>query len=119
MQSVRRILYVVGLLTAVQSAFAQLDVPSLVINEIHYDEADKTVAAEFIEVYNPTESAISLEGWEISGGVDFLFPPGTSIESGAYLIIAQDPATIESKFRRGGALGPWSGRLRNSGETVN
>ncbi len=119
MQSVRRILYVVGLLTAVQSAFAQLDVPSLVINEIHYDEADKTVAAEFIEVYNPTESAISLEGWEISGGVDFLFPPATSIESGAYLIIAQDPATIESKFRRGGALGPWSGRLRNSGETVN
>jgi len=119
MQSVRRILYVVGLLTAVQSAFAQLDVPSLVINEIHYDEADKTVTAEFIEVYNPTEAAVSLEGWEISGGVDFLFPPATSIESGAYLIIAQDPATIESKFRRGGALGPWSGRLRNSGETVN
>jgi len=119
MQSVRRILYVVGLLTAVQSAFAQLDVPSLVINEIHYDEADKTVTAEFIEVFNPTESAVSLEGWGISGGVDFLFPPATSIESGAYLIIAQDPATIESKFRRGGALGPWSGRLRNSGETVN
>ena len=119
MQSVRRILYVVGLLTAVQSALAQLDVPSLVINEIHYDEADKTVMAEFIEVYNPTESTITLEGWEISGGVDFLFPPATSIESGAYLIIAQDPATIESKFRRGGALGPWSGRLRNSGETVN
>ncbi len=119
MQSVRRILYVVGLLAVVQSAFAQLDEPSLVINEIHYDEADKTVAAEFIEVYNPTESAISLEGWEISGGVDFLFPPATSIESGAYLIIAQDPATMESKFRRGGALGPWSGKLRNSGETVN
>ena len=76
MQSVRRILYVVGLLAVVQSAFAQLDEPSLVINEIHYDEADKTVAAEFIEVYNPTESAISLEGWEISGGGRFPLSAG-------------------------------------------
>ncbi|MCH2064721.1 MAG: CotH kinase family protein [Roseibacillus sp.] len=119
MRFVPRIVLAVGLLSAGQSALAQLDVPSLVINEIHYDEADKTVTAEFIEIYNPTEAAIGLEGWEISGGVDFLFPPAASIESGAYLIIAQDPATIASKFRRSGALGPWSGRLRNSGETVN
>ena len=72
MQSVSRISFLVGFLAAVQVALAQLDVPSLVINEIHYDESDKTVTAEFIEIHNPTEAAISLAGWKISGGVDFL-----------------------------------------------
>ena len=119
MRSVLRIALRAFPLCAFQTVFAQLQVTSPVINEIHYDEVDKTEVAEFIEIYNPTDAAISLEGWEISGGVDFLFPPASRIESGAYLIIAQDPATIARKFRRNGALGPWSGRLRNSGETLN
>jgi len=119
MCSVSHIVFFAGLLCATQSVCAQLQVTSPVINEVHYDEVDKTEAAEFIEIYNPTDAAISLEGWEISGGVDFFFPPASRIESGSYLIIAQDPATIARKFRRNGALGPWSGRLRNSGETLN
>ena len=108
-----------GLLLALPSVFAQLQVSSLVINEIHYDEADKTEAAEFIEIYNTTDAPVILEGWKISGGVDFYFPPASRIESGDYLVVAQDPATIARKFRRNGALGPWTGRLRNGGERVN
>ncbi|MBB08334.1 MAG: hypothetical protein CMN03_08720 [Roseibacillus sp.] len=107
------------LLHAFQVVCAQAGETAPVINEIHYDEADKTEASEFIEIYNPTDAAISLAGWEISGGVDFRFPAASRIESGAYLVIAQDPATITRKFRRNGSLGPWSGRLRNSGETVS
>ena len=108
-----------GLLLALPSVFAQLQVSSLVINEIHYDEADKTEAAEFIEIYNTTDAPVILEGWKISGGVDFYFPPASRIESGDYLVVAQDPAAIARKFRRNGALGPWTGRLRNGGERVN
>ena len=36
------------------------NVSEIVINEIHYDVPDKTVRAEFIELYNPTDSAIDL-----------------------------------------------------------
>ena len=79
-----------GLLLALPSVFAQLQVSSLVINEIHYDEADKTEAAEFIEIYNTTDAPVILEGWKISGGVDFYFPPASRIESGDYLVVAQD-----------------------------
>ena len=34
--------------------------PSIVINEIHFDEDDKTVRAEFIELYNPSENSVDL-----------------------------------------------------------
>ena len=100
-------------------AFGQLDAPALVINEIHYDESDKTVPAEFVEIHNPTSELVALGGWELTGGIDFLFPEGVRIASGDYLIVAQDPATMASRFGWSKALGPWRGKLRNSGETVN
>ena len=100
-------------------AFGQLDAPALVINEIHYDESDKTVPAEFVEIHNPTSESVALGGWELTGGIDFRFPEGVRIASGDYLIVAQDPATMASRFGWSKALGPWRGKLRNSGETVN
>lgn len=93
--------------------------PPLVINEIHYDEDNKTVRAEFIEIYNPTDQPVSLDGWELTGGIRYVFPQNTNIGDGAYLVIAEDPVTISTRLQHQGALGPWTGKLRNSGETVN
>ena len=92
---------------------------TLVINEIHYDEDIKTRRSEFIEIHNATPDAVDLTDWKLTGGVDYAFPEDTNIASGAYLVIAEDPATIRSQFSFHGAFGPWSGKLRNSGETVN
>lgn len=92
--------------------------PPIVINEIHYDENDPTVKAEFIELYNNATEAIALTDWQISSGVAFAFPSGTVIQPGAYLVIAQNPAVIQSKFGHSAALGPWTGNLRSSGETI-
>ena len=89
----------------------------VVINEIHYHPDVKTERAEFVELYNSGSSAVDLSGWRISGGVDYVIPNGTSIGVGAYLVIAQDPATILSKFGAS-ALGPWAGRLSNEGGAV-
>ena len=50
----------------------------VVINEIHYDPADKTVPDEFVEVYNSGAQAVDLSGWTLSG-VGFTFPANTSI----------------------------------------
>ena len=92
---------------------------TIVINEIHYDEDIKTRRAEFIEIHNATPDAVDLSDWKLTGGVDYAFPEDTNIAGGAYLVIAEDPATIRSQFSFRGAFGPWSGKLRNSGETVS
>ena len=90
---------------------------SVVINEIHYDPPDKTQFSEFIELYNNTDAAIDLSGWQLENAVEFRIPDGTSIAARSYLVVAQDPATANNAFGLE-SLGPWSGQLRNSGETI-
>ena len=89
----------------------------IVINEIHYDPDVKTERAEFIELYNPGAAAVNLSGWYLSDGIDFVFPQGSSVASNCYLVVAQDPATIWTKWRVS-ALGPWTGLLADQGERI-
>ncbi|MDG2124546.1 MAG: lamin tail domain-containing protein, partial [Verrucomicrobiales bacterium] len=92
--------------------------PTIVINEIHYEEDDTTVAAEFIEICNLSAEAVDVSGWSFSDGVDFVFPDGTSVAANGYLVVAEDPGVMQSKFGVSGAYGPWGGKLRNDGEVV-
>ena len=48
---------------------------TVVINEIHYDPAGVD-PEEFVELYNPGDSAVDVSGWKLEGGVDFTFPAG-------------------------------------------
>ncbi|MGJ8696892.1 MAG: lamin tail domain-containing protein [Verrucomicrobiaceae bacterium] len=94
--------------------------PTVVINEIHFDEDDKTVRAEFIELHNPSDTPVNLAGYQFTSGIDFTFPSGTILSDGAYLVVAEDPATMDSHFGYSGALGPFENgtTLKNSGETI-
>lgn len=94
--------------------------PSVVINEIHFDEDDKTQRAEFIELHNPSDSPINLSGFSFTDGIDFTFPAGTTLAAGEYLVVAEDPATASAKFGIPSPLGPFANgtTLRNSGETI-
>ena len=78
----------------------------VVINEIHYNGVNNTVRNSFIEIYNDGPTTANLAGWRISGGVDYLIPTGTTLAAGAYLIIAENPATILSVWGKT-AIGPW------------
>jgi hypothetical protein len=89
----------------------------VIINEIHYDPEPDTAALEFIELFNRGASSVDLSGWYFSDGVEYDFPSGSSIAAGGYLVIAQDPTSIESTFGVT-ALGPWSGKLSNEGEEI-
>ncbi|MCK4563664.1 MAG: lamin tail domain-containing protein, partial [Verrucomicrobia bacterium] len=91
--------------------------PGLVINEIHFDEDDKTLQSEFIELHNAGDSPIDLSGYAFVDGIDFIFTNGTAIPPGGYLVVAQNPAQISTQFGVA-ALGPWTGKLRNSGERI-
>lgn len=92
--------------------------PSIVVNEVHYDEDDKTVRSEFIELHNTTAAPIDLSGWRLSSAVDYRIPAGTEIAAGGFLVIAERPSTVLSKWGLRGALGPWTGKLNNEGEVI-
>lgn len=89
----------------------------VVINEIHFNGIDNTVLNDFIELYNAGTTAVTLSGWRLSGAIDYVFPSGTVIAPGAYLLIAENPPTIQTKWGKS-ALGPWTGSLNSDGETL-
>jgi len=98
-------------------AMARAVAGDIVINEIHYDPADETSLEEFVELHNTGESATDLGGAYFDDGISFAFPAGTMIAAHGYLVVAQDPATVQARFGAA-ALGPYSGILKNSGERV-
>ena len=89
----------------------------IVINEIHYNPPDNTVREEFVELYNPSASDVDMSLWQLKGGAEFTFPSGTIITGGGYLVVAEDPPTLLSKYGVT-ALGPYSGGLSSDGDTV-
>ncbi|GAA5481256.1 lamin tail domain-containing protein [Haloferula sargassicola] len=89
----------------------------VVINEIHYDPADETSRAEFVELLNTGDAAVDLSGWQLADAVDFTFAAGTSIPAGSFLVVAEDPATLLA-VHGAAAVGPWEKGLSNEGETV-
>ena len=87
------------------SANGDAEVGPLVISEINYHPSDPSAAAlaidatltdndlEFIEIANPTSSAIDLTNWRLRGEADYDFVAGTTLAAGAALIVVSfDPS---------------------------
>ena len=89
----------------------------IVINEIHYAPDVKTELVEFIELYNAGASVVNLSGWQLTEGVAYTFPNGTTLAAGGYLVVAQNPTALQAKFGVP-ALGPWVGALSSDGEKI-
>jgi len=80
---------------------------AIVINEIHYNPDVKTEPAEFIELYNSGTNTVNLGGWYFSDGINYTFP-SVNIPAGGYVVVAQNPAFLQTKFGVAGALGPFN-----------
>ena len=78
---------------------------TLIISEVNYHPEDPNAAAlniepnltdgdlEFIEIFNPTDSAIDLTDWRIRGEADYDFAAGTSLEAGESIaVLSFDPS---------------------------
>jgi hypothetical protein len=71
--------------------------PAIVINEV-YPNGD--LPGGWVEVFNPTGSAIDLSGWSVSGGDvsrSFAFPAGVIIEPGGYAAVNEVTLPITLK----------------------
>ncbi len=87
------------------------------INEVNFNSARNTQLSEFIELYNPFGTPVNIGGWHFTKGVDYTFPANTMIPANGYLVIAQEPATIQALYGVT-ALGPWVGGLSSDGDEI-
>ncbi|MCS5539522.1 MAG: lamin tail domain-containing protein, partial [Roseibacillus sp.] len=98
-----------------------------VINEIHYNNDVNYIANEFVEIYNPGPDPVNLSGWQITGGVEFLFPENTLLDVDSYLVVAENPNSLRAEFQTNPngppidlrVAGPYAGGLSGEGETVD
>src|SRR5436190_3214181 len=88
---------------------------AVVINEIHYHPVEEAVfdlnglpvldlsedVHEFVELFNPAGTSVSLSGWELSGGVHFDFPAGAVLGAQQYLVVARNPARLAAVSQYG------------------
>ncbi|MHC4726415.1 MAG: lamin tail domain-containing protein, partial [Planctomycetota bacterium] len=102
-------------------------IPSVVINEIHYDPDIATELVEFIELYNFGSTEVDLSDWYFSDGISYVFEAGVVIPAGGYVIVAQNPAHINTKWNNGRSFipqalifGPFelSSKLNSNGEKI-
>ena len=93
----------------------------IVINELCYNPPDISPASEdkqWLELHNRGFSVVDLSGWSFGSGIDYVFPQGTSISAGGYLVVAKDPAGLLSVFPGIDVVGPYDASLAGSGERV-
>jgi hypothetical protein len=109
------------LLVLMLTASARAD-SVIVFNEIHYHPDTSESAREYIELHNQMSVDVDLSGWAITGGVNYVIPSGTRIPGRGYVVVAGNPAGVQTAYGTYGTLGvlgPWTGRLSNSGEDLH
>jgi hypothetical protein len=124
--------------TGAGAANAYPRVGPVVISEIMYHPppigTNDDTQSEFIELRNLSAVAVPLydpqhatNGWQLRDGVDFDFTTNHVIPAGGFLLVVGfDPATNPvalASFRakygpNASPVGPWSGKLANSGEAI-
>ena len=113
-----RLINVISILFCfVSSGFVCAD-SVLVFNEIMYHPVTNEAAMEWVELHNQMAVNLDVSGWGLQGGIDYTFPVGTIVKAGEYIVIASSPETLEASTGITDVYGPFSGRISNSGETL-
>ncbi len=73
---------------------------------------------EYVELYNKGTETVNLSSWKFDRGINYTFPSGTTLEAGAYLVVAANKAFTSEAHAAARVLGPYSGNFANGGERV-
>lgn len=91
---------------------------ALRITEIHYNPpAAIGDSGEFLEFQNTGTTPISLSQLRFTAGIEFTFPESTTLQPGAYFVLARDAAAFQTRYGRA-ADGIFTGKLGDDGETL-
>ena len=94
----------------------------VVINEIMYHPRVDGANGEYVELHNTGTAAVDLSGWRFSEGIDYVFPQGTAIDAGGFLLLCRNEIFLRQFYALGneiktvGNYAPSS--LSNSGEEI-
>ena len=99
--------------------FNQFSSTQLIISEISYAPVINGIKSEdyeFIELYNPLNRIVELNGFRFDAGIEFTFPTGSYIDPKSYIVLVKNrsvwsgiPVTVYQ----------WtSGSLNDNGETL-
>jgi hypothetical protein len=91
---------------------------SLMFNEIMFHPSSSETTGEWVEFYNQLAVDLDVSGWAVTGGIEYSFPSNTIVRGGGYIVLALAPDTIKSQTGLTNVLGPFGGRLSNSGEEL-
>ncbi|HEX2749539.1 MAG TPA: LamG-like jellyroll fold domain-containing protein, partial [Verrucomicrobiales bacterium] len=91
----------------------------VVFNEVSYHPASSEGDNEWIELHNQMAIDIDLSGWRLDDGVSYTFAEGVIIPGGGYLVVAGNPAALQTATGLAGIKGPFTGGLNNSGERLD
>lgn len=95
---------------------------AVVINEINYDSAPHFDTEDWVELYNNTETAISLTGWKLSDSDNsniFEFGSNTLLDADSYLIVCRDTSDFKAGFEHAeNYVGELEFRFSNDGDEV-
>lgn len=75
--------------------------PVLTITEIKNRKSSRLDVGDWVEFYNPGKVPFDLSGWRMKDNKNdnrFVFPPGTTVEAGGYLVVVQDTAAFSSVY---------------------
>lgn len=73
---------------------------------------------EWVELYNKSDHAVDISGWQFDDGIQFTFPADTVVQPGAYLVVARDAAALAAKYPAIAIAGSFSGELNNQDENI-
>ena len=106
----------IALCVLVTPARAEDDV---IINEISYHPPTPGDALQFIEIHNRGAAEIDVSGWAFTQGVRFVFPEGTKMAPGSYLVVCRSRAEFTKRYGQlESVLGDFQGRLSHGGERI-
>jgi PKD repeat protein len=90
---------------------------SVVLDEIQYHPGG--TGGEYIELANPSSTAVDLSGWTIDA-VGLTIQPGTVIPAGGRIVFVSDDTAFRAAYTGAGRLvgGEFTGSLDDSGEAV-
>lgn len=73
--------------------------PALTFDPVDYDAHPQSgnQDEEYIRINNPTEDAVDISGWQLTGGVEFTFDPGTVVTSGGSIFVSPDVKTFRAR----------------------
>lgn len=92
---------------------------TVVFNELMYNPAGNSDGMlEWVELHNQLSVNMDISDWKLEGGIQYIFPDKTVVEGHSYLVIAVDPLALTMDTGYDRALGPYGGRLNNSGDAL-